>query len=92
MIAESRKAAHEEFLVCVAKIDDSRKETADNFMAVNARISELHREVTARIVAVTDESHKRMDRSDVQFRWLVGLMVTSLLATVGLFARSAHML
>jgi hypothetical protein len=33
-----------------------------------------------------------MDGGDVQFRWLVGLMVTSLLATAGLFARAAHLL
>lgn len=82
-------ALHKEVLV---RIDQSRKEASDNFMAQNARMFDFHRETTARIDTVIAESHKRMDRSDTQFRWLVGLMITSLLATAGLFARAAHML
>ena len=76
----------------LARIDDSRKEASDNLAAQNARMYDFHRETTARIDAFSAESHKRMDRSDAQFRWLVGLMITSLLATAGLFARAAHML
>ncbi|USX25626.1 hypothetical protein NHH73_24090 [Oxalobacteraceae bacterium OTU3CINTB1] len=82
-------ALHRETL---ARIDQSRKEASDNSASLNARMFDFHRETTARIDAVLAESHKRMDRSDVQFRWLVGLMITSLLATAGLFARAAHML
>lgn len=76
----------------LARIDDSRKETSDNYKALNAGMFDFHRETTARIDTVIAESQRRMDRSDTQFRWLVGLMITSLLATAGLFARAAHML
>ena len=82
-------ALHKETL---ERIDQSRKEASDHSAALNARMFDFHRETTARIDAVLAESHKRMDRSDTQFRWLVGLMITSLLATAGLFARAAHML
>ena len=98
-IADSRQAAHDDFLVCMAKIDDSRKEASDNFKALSTSMLDFHRETTARIgevnaridVVIT-ESQRRMERSDAQFRWLVGLMISSLLATAGLFARAAHML
>ena len=76
----------------LARIDQSRKEASDSSAALSARVFDLHRETTARIDAFSAESHKRMDRSDTHFRWLVGLMITSLLATAGLFARAAHML
>jgi hypothetical protein len=76
----------------LARIDQSRKEASDNSTALNARMFDFHRETTARIDAFSTESHKRMDRSDMQFRWLVGLMITSLLATAGLFARAAQTL
>ena len=82
-------ALHKETL---ERIDQSRKEASDNSAALNARMFDFHRETTARIDAVIAESRKRMDRSDMQFRWLVGLMITSLLATAGLFARATHML
>ena len=82
-------ALHKETL---ERIDQSRKEASDNSAALNARMFDFHRETTARIDTMIAESHKRMDRSDMQFRWLVGLMITSLLATAGLFARAAHML
>ena len=98
-IADSSKAAHDAFLVCMAKIDDSRKEASDNFKALSTSMFDLHRETTARIGevnaridAVMTESQRRMERSDAQFRWLVGLMISSLLATGGLFARAARML
>nr|WP_315216921.1 hypothetical protein [uncultured Duganella sp.] len=82
-------ALHKETL---ERIDQSRKEASDNSAALNARMFDFHRETTARIDTMIAESRKRMDRSDMQFRWLVGLMITSLLATAGLFARAAHML
>jgi len=76
----------------LARIDHSRRKSSDTSDALSARMFDFHRETAARIDAVIAESHKRMDRSDMQFRWLVGLMTTSLLATAGLFARAAHML
>ena len=87
------------FLACMAKIDDSRKEASDNFKALSTSMLDFHRETTARIDevkaridAVITESQRGMERSDAQFRWVVGLMISSLLATAGLFARAAHML
>jgi hypothetical protein len=76
----------------LAAIADSRKEALDHFLSLQAQMNELRRETTARIDAFSQEINRRMDRSDVQFRWLVGLMLTSLLATAGLFARAAHLL
>lgn len=76
----------------LAAIADSRKEALDHFLSLQVQMNELRRETTARIDAFSQEVNRRMDRGDVQFRWLVGLMVTSLLATAGLFARAAHLL
>lgn len=41
------------------------------------------------VIAAGRRSQTRRDR---QFRWLVGLMITSLLVTAGLFVRAAHWL
>ncbi|MBV7536085.1 hypothetical protein KW842_09945 [Duganella sp. sic0402] len=38
--------------------------------------------------AVRLESNRRMDRSDAQFRWLVGLMIATMLGTASLLLRT----
>ncbi|MTV41383.1 hypothetical protein GM676_27915 [Duganella radicis] len=52
-----------------------------------ARIDALTRETSARLDTLFIESGKRMDHSDVQFRWLVGLIAASLLGIAGLLIK-----
>jgi hypothetical protein len=61
-----------------SKIDTLRAETT-------ARIDALRSETSARIEALNRETTSRIDGREVQFRWLVGLMVASLLGIAGLF-------
>ena len=72
-----------------SKIDALRLETSSKIDALRtettARIDALRSESSARIEALNRETTSRIDGREVQFRWLVGLMVASLLGIAGLF-------
>lgn len=71
-----------------ARIAELRQQTLDQFRLVDAKIDELRRETRARIDALVQVSNRRLERSDAQFRWLVGLMLAALLGTAGLLVKA----
>ena len=82
----------ESFVEVIARIDECRREANDDSAAMNAQMCDFHRETIVSLDTAIATIRRVGERSDVQFRWLIGLMITSLLATAGLFARAAHML
>ena len=75
-----------------ARIEEARRESTDNFAASDAQMLDFHRETILGLDTAIAAGRRSQKRRDRQFRWLVGLMITSLLVTAGLFVRAAQWL
>ena len=75
-----------------ARIEEARRESADDFAASDAQLRDFYRETIVALDTAIAAGRRSQKRRDRHFRWLVGLMITSLLMTAGLFVRAAHWL
>ena len=80
-----------------ARIDGLRSEMLENFKLIDAKIEQAReetrasrRESMASIQSVHDRLDEHRSDHDRQFRWLLGLMLASLLGIAGMFAKAVH--
>ena len=80
-----------------ARIDGLRSEMLENFKLIDAKIEQAREETRAsrrESMASIQSVHDRLDEHrrdhDRQFRWLLGLMLASLLGIAGMFAKAVH--
>ena len=73
-----------------ARIDGLRAEMLENFKLIDAKIERTRTELMASIQGVQDRLDAQRRDHDRQFRWLVGLMLASLLGIAGMFAKAVH--
>jgi hypothetical protein len=72
-IDELRKETAENFKLTEVKMDEARQQTRDNYRFLDMKLDEFRKEASR--------------HSEVQFRWMMGLLVTLLLGIGGLYAR-----